>query len=150
MFDTFCKEWRYKMKALRMTQPWAQALFLDLKHFETRSWSTNHRGPLLIHAAKGFPKYAQDFARTERALGRGNARVALGAIIGKVELIKIWRVEELIGRLSGLEHLYGDYSLGCYAWEFVNPMLLVEPIPYRGALSLFNIDETTIKLVYVS
>jgi hypothetical protein len=138
------------MKALSMTQPWAQALFLNLKHYETRSWSTNYRGPLLIHATKSFPKYARDFAQTERALGRGNKRLAFGAIIGKVDLVKIWRVEELIGRLSGLEHLYGDYSLGRYAWEFVNPRLLIEPIPYRGALGLFNIDAATIKLVYVS
>lgn len=129
------------MKALSMTQPWAQALFLDLKHYETRSWSTNHRGLLLIHAAKRFPKDAQDFARTERALGRGNPRIVLGAIIGKVELAKIWRTEELIGRLSGIEHLYGDYSPGRFAWEFVNPILLNEPIPYRGALGLFNVDE---------
>lgn len=136
------------MKALSMTQPWAQALFLNLKHFETRSWSINYRGPLLIHAAKGFPKYAREFAATERTLGRGNARLALGAIIGKANLVKIWRIEELIGQLSGLEHLYGDYSPGRYAWEFTTPLLLVEPIPYRGALGLFNIDESTINLIY--
>lgn len=136
------------MKALSMTQPWAQALFLDLKRFETRSWFINYSGPLLIHAAKGFPKYAREFAATERALGRGNTRVALGAIIGKVNLVKIWHVEELIGQLSGLERLYGDYSPGRYAWEFISPLLLVEPIPYRGALGLFNVDESNLNLVY--
>jgi len=136
------------MKALSMTQPWAQALFLDLKHYETRSWSTNYRGPLLIHAAKGFPKYAQDFAQTERALGRGNKRLAFGAIIGKVDLVEIWRVEEIIGPLTGLERHYGDYSPGRYAWLFMNPVLFPEPIPYRGALGLFNVDETTLNLAF--
>lgn len=132
------------MKALSMTQPWAQALFNGLKHYETRSWSTNYRGLLIIHAAKNFPKYAREFAATERALGRGDSRIPGGALIGKVELVKIWRVEELIGRLSGIEHLYGDYSPGRYAWEFVNPVLFPEPIPLKGALGLFNVDDSLI------
>lgn len=131
------------MKALSMTQPWAQAIFLGYKRFETRSWTTKYRGLLLIHAAKRMPKYAKEFAQTELALGRGNKRVALGAIIGRVDLVKIWHVEELIGKLSGLEHLYGDYSPGRYAWEFANPVFF-PPIPYRGALGLFNVDGISI------
>jgi len=132
------------MKALSMTQPWAQALFLGFKHYETRSWSTKYRGPLLIHAAKNFPKYAREFAAIERLLGRGESRIAGGAIIGKVSLVHIWHVEELIGQLSGLERRYGDYSPGRYAWEFVNPVLFPEPIPFRGALGLFNVQESLI------
>lgn len=128
------------MKALSLTQPWAQALFLDLKHYETRSWSTKYRGELLIQAAKGFPRYARDFASTEFALGRGNKRLAFGAIIGKITLVKIYHTEELIGRISGLEHLYGDYSPGRYVWEFTKPLLFDEPIPYKGSLRLFEVD----------
>jgi hypothetical protein len=124
-----------------MTQPWAQALFLNLKHYETRSWSTNYRGELIIHAAKGFPKYAKDFAMTERALGRGNTRLAFGAIIGKVELGRIYRTEFIAPQLTGLERLYGDYSSGRFAWEFINPVLFKEPIPFRGQLSVFDIDD---------
>lgn len=129
------------MKAISLTQPWAQAMFLDLKHFETRSWSTSYRGSILIHAAKGFPVYAKEFATTERALGRGNSRLAFGAIIGKVELVKIWLTEEIAPRLSGLERLYGDYSPGRYAWETTNPILFAEPVSYRGQLGLFEVPE---------
>jgi len=135
------------MKALSMTQPWAQALFIDLKHYETRSWSTAYRGMLLIHAAKGFPKYARDFASTERTLGRGNVRLAFGAIIGKVELVNIYRTEEIAFKLSATERLYGDYSEGRFAWEISSPTLFAEPIPYRGQLSLFEVnlpEETSI------
>lgn len=138
------------MKALSMTQPWAQAVFLGLKHYETRSWYTNYRGPLLIHAAKNFPKAAQEFARTERALGRGNSRLALGAIIGWVELVEVYQAEVLIqlGRVTGLEHLYGDYSPGRWAWEFQQPLLLSQPVPYRGALGLFTVYETALICPY--
>lgn len=133
------------MKALSMTQPWAQVLFLDLKHYETRSWSTNYRGPLLIHAAKHWRKPDTDFAQTERALGRFTARrIPFGAIIGKVDLVNVCPVEEVLGVITGLERLYGDYSPGRYVWEVVNPILFPEPIPYRGALGLFNVDEPEI------
>ena len=40
------------MKALSLWQPWASAITLGLKRIETRSWRTNYRGRLLIHAAK--------------------------------------------------------------------------------------------------
>ena len=135
------------MKAISLTQPWAQAMFLGLKRFETRSWSTKYRGPLLIHAAKKFPEYAKDFASTERALGRGNPRIALGAIIGKVELVAIYETEVIGPSLSGIERIYGDYSIGRYAWETINPILFEEPIPYKGSLGLFNVPDEIIKVI---
>jgi hypothetical protein len=49
------------MKALTIWQPWASFLLVRilgrrLKRLETRGYRTKIRGPLLIHAAKGFPK----------------------------------------------------------------------------------------------
>lgn len=45
-----------KYKVLTLTQPWATLVAIGAKHIETRSWPTSYRGPLLIHAAKGFGK----------------------------------------------------------------------------------------------
>jgi hypothetical protein len=53
------------MKVLTLTQPWATLVAIGAKRIETRSWSTNYRGPLAIHAAKGFPKWAQEICFTE-------------------------------------------------------------------------------------
>lgn len=39
-------------KALSLRQPWAWAVVHGYKDVENRSWSTKHRGPLLIHASK--------------------------------------------------------------------------------------------------
>jgi hypothetical protein len=38
-----------------LTEPWASLVALGAKKVETRSWATPHRGPLAVHAAKGFP-----------------------------------------------------------------------------------------------
>src|SRR5436190_4080221 len=43
------------MKVLTMRQPWATLTALGVRTIETRSWSTNFRGPLAIHAAARRP-----------------------------------------------------------------------------------------------
>lgn len=39
------------MRAITLWQPWAGAVAVRLKRHETRSWKTDYRGPILIHAA---------------------------------------------------------------------------------------------------
>ena len=39
------------MKALTIWQPWASLLVSGQKKYETRSWATDYRGPIAIHAA---------------------------------------------------------------------------------------------------
>ncbi len=39
------------MKALTIWQPWASLLACGAKKYETRSWTTQYRGPIAIHAA---------------------------------------------------------------------------------------------------
>jgi hypothetical protein len=53
------------MRAITLTQPWATLVAIGAKCIETRSWSTPYRGPIAIHAAKGFPLGAQNIARSE-------------------------------------------------------------------------------------
>lgn len=42
------------MKCVSLTQPWATLAIIGAKGIETRSWKTQHRGKLGIHAAKGL------------------------------------------------------------------------------------------------
>ncbi len=44
------------MKALSIRQPWAWAILHAGKDIENRGWYCRHRGPLLIHAAKGMTR----------------------------------------------------------------------------------------------
>jgi hypothetical protein len=39
------------MKALSIRQPWAWLIIAGIKDIENRRWATNHRGPILVHAA---------------------------------------------------------------------------------------------------
>jgi hypothetical protein len=42
------------MKALSIRQPWAELIMRGIKDVENRSWCTEHRDTLAIHAARTF------------------------------------------------------------------------------------------------
>ena len=42
------------MKAITISQPWAHLIVRGEKRVENRTWPTEHRGPLAIHAGKSL------------------------------------------------------------------------------------------------
>lgn len=44
------------MKILTLKQPWATLVAEGYKKYEFRTWKTNYRGEILIHAGKGIDK----------------------------------------------------------------------------------------------
>ncbi len=129
------------MKGLTLTQPWATLVALGHKRVETRSWSSRYRGPIAIHAAKGFPGFARDFAAEERAIGRCPERLPFGAIVAVAELTRVVPVDTVASQVSALERRLGDWTRGRYAWFLEDVLALEEPIPARGALSLWPLDD---------
>jgi hypothetical protein len=150
------------MKALTLTQPWATLVAIGAKKIETRSWYTHYRGPLAIHAAKGFPKWARDFTlepacyHAMEILGyktrRWFPRYPLGAVIATCTLVDCVRMVEppvprlpiSIGRYDDrlidhpVELDFGDYSPGRFAWILKGVECFENPIPATGALGLWE------------
>lgn len=139
------------MKALTLTQPWATLVALGAKQWETRSWATDYRGPLAIHAAKGFPRdatrlcFTQPFERVLLAAGiRTPADLPRGAVIAIAHLLDCQHTTpDLIDgdwtlRLSDQEDSFGDFSPGRYGWRLGIERVLPVPIPARGALGLWE------------
>jgi predicted RNase H-like HicB family nuclease len=134
------------MKCLSMTQPWAFLLATGHKQIETRSWSTQYRGPLLIHAAKTFPKEAQRYCRDNAWLFKQwndwpwhHWQLPLGSIVGICELTDVWRITA-DNTPSPPEYHFGNYEPGRYGWTVQSVVLLPRPIPARGRLSLWEWD----------
>jgi hypothetical protein len=72
--------------ALSMRQPWAWLIVNGYKDVENRSWSTRHRGPLLIHAGQARPD-PDAIAWVTRWRGIRLPPVCdFGGIVGVVEL----------------------------------------------------------------
>lgn len=131
------------MKAISLWQPWASLVALGAKQYETRSWETPYRGPLLIHAAKKWDKELEELSGDAvfyQHLRKVNGRVSQlpkGAYICLVDLVEIFRVETVKNHLGGEERAFGDYSAGRFAWQFKN-VRTFEPIPARGYQGLWN------------
>jgi hypothetical protein len=131
------------VKVLTLTQPWASLVALGHKRVETRSWrpSRSKYGVIAIHAAKGYPKRAREFALTEYLVGRLPERVPLGAIVAVAVLAKCERTEDVGRTVSALECHLGDFSRGRWAWFLEDVHTLSEPVPCRGALGLWECSE---------
>lgn len=132
------------MKALTLTQPWASLVMSGDKRIETRSWSTAYRGPLAIHAAKGWDADARWFA--SQVCGRILLGWDLpedlprGAVLGTVELLDVqptWALNP-----SERERFFGDYSPGRWGWIFGDFRNFAQPVLARGALGLWEWEPT--------
>jgi hypothetical protein len=127
------------VKAITLTQPWATAVALGFKNYETRSWSTSYRGPLAIHAAIGFPRWARIFASIEKANGRLPGRVPCGAIVAICEITACFPTWELLPFISPVEKIYGDFADGRFAFKLENVRALSEPLPCKGFRSIWEL-----------
>ena len=111
------------MRAITIRQPWAELIVRGAKDVENRSWRTNHRGPLLIHA--GAQAYRKSFARhgvpddAERS-----------AIIGIVEVVDCKQ-----------ERTSEWHEEGSWGWYLTRARRFRKPIPLKGRRGLFEVPD---------
>jgi hypothetical protein len=138
------------MKAITVRQPWATFLIQGMKRYETRTWITDYRGPLLIHAGRTFSKdvislcVVEPFKKLLSDAGYEKPQdMPLGVILGTVTLEACLTAEEAEKsfRPTDVEPYLGDYRRGHFAWRVTNPQPLVVPIPYSGKLGIFDVPD---------
>jgi len=130
--------------ALTQWQPWATLVAIGAKQYETRSWSTEYRGPLLIHVAKKRDKESLKLCRRRpfyTALNEAgyfkDDDLPFGAFLAVVDLTNVYPTEKIF--VPHLELPFGDFSPGRFAWELDNLRKLPEPIPAPGNRKLWNV-----------
>jgi hypothetical protein len=152
------------MKGIALTQPWASLWVGGEKINETRSWGTPYTGDLAVLASKNFPRWARKLCLEEpfrSALKRLGFNWLGDLPTGK--LVGIVRMDDCVlikssnagtpfldtdwtDRLPGEPELsFGDFTPGRYAWPASNPRRLVEPVPFKGRLGLFNVPDELLK-----
>jgi hypothetical protein len=137
------------MKAISIQQPWASLIAIGAKRLETRSWSTNYRGLIAIHASKGFPGWTREECRHKpfrTALSRAGLEpedLPLGAVVAIAQVedsITASEAKKLIkaGRFRTDELAFGDLSRGQHAFILSDVRMLSEPVPATGTLGIWN------------
>lgn len=123
------------MKALSIRQPWAWLILQGGKDIENRTWKTNLRGRVLIHASKGMTRADYETAEMHAPLPLfEKLQTKCGGIVGSVEIVDCVQQSE------------SPWFFGPHGFVLRDP----EPLPFiplKGALGFFEVDQTLINKV---
>ena len=155
------------MKALSIKQHWASLIAHGIKDIENRTWRTNFRGRIYIHASAKWDNRSKTNDASDLLTWEQNRAIPhqlhadfidqgvivkddcipLSAIIGEVEIVdcvinhpSIWaKKTEVIGKTINNEILYSGKPI--WNWVLANPVLYDKPIlNVKGKLSFWVPD----------
>lgn len=110
-----------------------------MKLIETRSWKTNYRGELYIHASG--KSLAKEYLNNQYVFELiKDLDMNYGNIICKVNLVDcIYMDEKFLKKIKKNKQEYnlGKYELGRYAWVFED-IVPITPIEAKGKLNIWN------------
>lgn len=122
-------------KVITLWQPYATLIATGIKRYETRSWPTDYRGPLLIHAAKrpmGMDEMELiNRLKTKNPLLKTSRNIEdypLGAILCQTQLTDCIPAEF---PPNIIEKTVGNWHPIRWAW-LLTKVVPLEPIPTRG------------------
>lgn len=131
------------MKVVSIIEPWASLIKEKVKYIETRSWKTNYRGKIYIHASlKKVPKKDERINNLITLLKDKDFKY--GHIIAEATLVDcIYMDEDFISKIknNNQEYICGEYSIGRYAWILEDIKELSKPIPAKGYLGIWNYND---------
>ena len=160
-------------KVLTVKQPYSYLICSGIKPIENRTWKTNYRGRVLIHASAEKMKGIEGYYFNEDQIGHlycghtpleelhkyHSMRELYSAIIGSVEIVdcvinhpSIWA--ERAKKDPWYEYIHGESQEihQVYNWVLSNPILFDRPIlNVKGKLGFWDYDlpeeyETILKL----
>lgn len=128
------------MKVLTIKQPYASLIAYGIKEYEFRTWKTNFRGEVLIHAGKSVDKKAMEEFKIY------DLDYPTGCIIAKAVITDVISVDdqfrEVLEEKNSLvyNHIIQDKSWSGYGFKMEN-VKKIKPIYINGKLGLWNYDE---------
>ena len=129
------------MKVLSLIEPYATLIKEKKKYIETRSYKTNYRGEIYIHASS-TPKDKNWKSRKDLANLVDEKTLSSGMIICKATLVDcIYMTNQYVKDIKEnnyQEYICGEYKEGRYAWILENITVLEKPIKARGSLNIWN------------
>lgn len=144
-------------KVLSIKQPWASLIVEGFKDIENRTWKTNHRGKLLIHASSKYDNHIHSKGSLSKLIGASRwaelnndfinkwSKLPTSAIIGEVDLIDCVQDHPSIWADKWSEediafHEANNYKIKpIWHWVLENPIMYDEPIRnVKGQLNLWN------------
>ena len=133
------------MKGISIRQPWVYAIFHLGKDIENRDWPTNVRGRVAVQASATMAWY--DYEEAHQWIFQNGCpgfsvppkdQYTLGAIVGTVEIADC------------VSNSDSSWFVGEYGFVLRYPILLPEPIPFKGMLGFWEVPKDIEALMEVN
>lgn len=135
------------IKALSIKQPWAELIIDGIKDVENRSWRTNYRGKVYIHASAKQPKYFANVLSGEQLFTFHTYvdKPAYSCYASVLLLGEPWRSSAILGEVEIIDCVQNYPSVwaepDCWNWILANPVKYDEPIlNVKGKLSFWEFN----------
>ena len=124
------------MKVLSIKEPWASLIVNEYKNYEFRTWKTNYRGKIHIHASASYKK--EDLKRFDDY----NLQIHPGYIIGEANITDcVWIDWKFHKKLLKIDKEVYKNSVNCYAFVLSEIKKYDKIIPVKGKLGLWDFKE---------
>ena len=121
------------VKVLSIREPYASLIKLKIKTIETRSFKTNYRGELYIHASLSKSNVGDELSKLVMPM--------YGKIICKCKLVDcVLMTENYVKEIKEkmpMEYKCGLYEAGRYAW-ILESVEEIDAIEAKGKLGIWN------------
>ena len=120
------------VRVLSIQQPWAWAIVEGHKRVENRTWTTKHRGEVLIHAGVNVrgPEDFESLRREHHLRAPSRSEIDRGCIVGVAELIDVVTRKEA--------KRFGRWFEGPYGLVLRNVAALRKPVKVKSQLGLYR------------
>lgn len=130
------------MKTISIKQPWSFLICSGIKDIENRTWNTNYRGRVLVHASATISTKQLTWEQSSELAEYPDIELIKSAIIGSVEIVDCVINHPSIWAEKTHEFCI-EQKLITYNWVLANPVLFAEPIlNVKGKLSFWEYPMT--------
>lgn len=135
------------MKALAIRQPWAWAILSLGKDVENRTWKTNFRGRVMLHASKKYDHEGAAWIRETFAFSTGEGIVLKSSSDAEMDIVIPGPDDLPRGGLVGsveivdcVERINSEWFFGPFGFVLRNPI----EMSYQAAKGQLGFFEVTI------
>lgn len=126
-----------EMRALSVTQPWAECIVSEGKNIENRSWNTKLRGYIAIHASSSFSRDRFDACAENYGLDFDKDDVPYGVIVGFAKIVDVVTEEDVTKDTR-------KWFEGDYGFVLDDVIKLKKPVVVKGTLSFWKLKGKTL------
>jgi hypothetical protein len=134
-----------------MWQPWASLAVRGVKRIETRPAApprTILGDRVLVHATLTRDHLATCGVEPFDRFIADPEELPRGALVGSVVIASARRLEPGMGaqvmESDYIEWCLGDYAAGRWAWQLEDPLVLPEPIPWKGKQGIMLVPDDVV------